>query len=51
MKTRRSSWSELRAARMSGPGAEEAYAAARLAFELGTAVQDMREISAGARAA
>lgn len=39
----RTSWRELRARRMVEPGADEAYAAARLAFELGKAVRQMRE--------
>ena len=38
----RESWSELRDRRMAEPGAEEAYDAARLAFELGAAVRDLR---------
>ena len=36
-------WRELRARRMAEPGAADAYDAARLAFELGAAVRDMRE--------
>ncbi|HEU5473192.1 MAG TPA: helix-turn-helix transcriptional regulator [Actinophytocola sp.] len=39
----RTSWRELRDRRMAEPGAEEGYAAARLAFELGAAVRSMRE--------
>ncbi len=39
----RSGWSQLRDQRMSEPGAVEAYAAARLAYELGRAVREMRE--------
>lgn len=39
----RSDWQDLRARRMAEPGAEEAYEAARLAFELGAAVREMRE--------
>ncbi|GAA3433357.1 helix-turn-helix domain-containing protein [Kutzneria kofuensis] len=39
----RSSWQELRDRRMAEPGAGESYAAARLAFELGKAVREMRE--------
>ena len=39
----RSNWRELRDQRMTEPGATEAYAAARLAFELGKAVREMRE--------
>ena len=38
----REQWSELRDRRMAEPGAEEAYDAARLAFELGAAVRDLR---------
>lgn len=38
----RGSWSELRDRRMAEPGAEEAYEAARLAFELGAAVRELR---------
>ncbi len=36
-------WCELRSSRMSEPGAEEAYEAARLTFELGKRVREMRE--------
>jgi len=39
----RTPWGELRDRRMAEPGADEAYAAARLAFELGKAVREMRE--------
>ena len=39
----RASWRQLRDRRMAEPGADEAYAAARLAFELGKAVREMRE--------
>jgi ribosome-binding protein aMBF1 (putative translation factor) len=39
----RSGWRQLRDRRMAEPGADEAYAAARLAFELGKAVREMRE--------
>jgi hypothetical protein len=38
----RESWSGLRERRTAEPGAEEAYEAARLAFELGTAVRELR---------
>jgi ribosome-binding protein aMBF1 (putative translation factor) len=38
----RESWSELRERRMGEPGAEEAYEAARLAFELGAGVRALR---------
>ncbi|WFE38618.1 helix-turn-helix transcriptional regulator [Micromonospora sp. WMMD998] len=41
--TERSDWGELRQQRMVEPGAKEAYAAARLAFELGQAVRELRE--------
>jgi ribosome-binding protein aMBF1 (putative translation factor) len=36
-------WSALRDQRMSEPGAIEAYNAARLAFELGAGVRELRE--------
>jgi ribosome-binding protein aMBF1 (putative translation factor) len=36
-------WGELRRRRMAERGADEAYAAARLAFELGRAVRELRE--------
>ena len=39
----RSTWSELRDRRMAEPGAAQEYDAARLAFELGAAVRDLRE--------
>ncbi|MFC0439441.1 helix-turn-helix domain-containing protein [Kutzneria buriramensis] len=39
----RSSWRELRDRRMAEPGAEEGHAAARLAYELGKSVREMRE--------
>ena len=39
----RSGWRQLRDRRMAEPGVAEAYAAARLAFELGGAVREMRE--------
>ncbi|MCP2278242.1 multiprotein-bridging factor 1 family protein [Nocardia amikacinitolerans] len=39
----RSDWSELRDRRMREPGAEEAYAAARLAYQLGRTIRQMRE--------
>lgn len=39
----RGDWRQLRDRRMSEPGAEEAYVAARLAFELGKTVRAMRE--------
>ena len=38
----RASWPELRDRRMAEPGADEAYDAARLAFELGAAVRELR---------
>ena len=37
------SWAAMRDRRMAEPGAEEAYEAARLAFELGKAVRELRE--------
>lgn len=39
----RTDWRDLRDRRMSEPGAKEAYEAARLAFELGAAVRELRE--------
>lgn len=39
----RESWSGLRDRRMAEPGAAEAYEAARLAFELGAAVRELRQ--------
>lgn len=36
-------WRQLRDRRMTEPGAGDAYEAARLAFELGHAVREMRE--------
>ena len=39
----RADWGELRQRRMAEPGAAEAYAAARLAFELGRSVRELRE--------
>ena len=39
----RSSWEELRGRRLSEPGAADAYEAARLAYQLGAAVRDLRE--------
>jgi ribosome-binding protein aMBF1 (putative translation factor) len=40
--TRRGDWAAMRERRMAEPGAAEAYDAARLAFELGTTVRDLR---------
>jgi ribosome-binding protein aMBF1 (putative translation factor) len=40
--TERESWEQLRDRRMAEPGAAEAYEAARLAFELGAAVRELR---------
>ena len=39
----RADWRELRDRRMGEPGAAEAYSAARLAYELGRAVRELRE--------
>lgn len=39
----RTNWTDLRRRRMAEPGAAEAYDAARLAFDLGRAVRDLRE--------
>ncbi|WP_433216805.1 helix-turn-helix domain-containing protein [Microtetraspora malaysiensis] len=41
--TERTAWTDLRDQRMAEPGAAEAYEAARLAFELGRTVRQMRE--------
>jgi ribosome-binding protein aMBF1 (putative translation factor) len=39
----RTEWSEIRDRRMAEPGADAGYEAARLAFELGAAVRQLRE--------
>jgi ribosome-binding protein aMBF1 (putative translation factor) len=39
----RTQWEDLRERRMAEPGALEAYAAVKLAFELGAAVRELRE--------
>jgi ribosome-binding protein aMBF1 (putative translation factor) len=39
----RSGWDELRARRMAEPDAQDAYEAARLAFELGRSVRALRQ--------
>ncbi len=39
----RADWAAMRDRRMAEPGAAEAYDAARLAFELGRAVRELRE--------
>ena len=39
----RTDWRQLRDRRMAEPGADEAYNAARLAFELGRTVRELRE--------
>ena len=39
----RESWEQLRDRRLAEPGAAEAYEAARLAFELGVAVRELRQ--------
>ncbi|MFI6586588.1 multiprotein-bridging factor 1 family protein [Embleya sp. NPDC050493] len=41
--TGRSDWQEIRSRRMAEAGAEEAYEAARISFELGRSVREMRE--------
>lgn len=46
----RESWSGLRDRRMAEPGAAEAYEAARLAFELGAAVRELRQARAWSQA-
>jgi ribosome-binding protein aMBF1 (putative translation factor) len=38
----RESWTRMRERRLAEPGATEAYEAARLAFELGAAVRELR---------
>jgi ribosome-binding protein aMBF1 (putative translation factor) len=43
MTEERSDWGALRERRMAEPGAAEAYEAARLAFELGRRVRELRE--------
>jgi ribosome-binding protein aMBF1 (putative translation factor) len=43
MMAERTDWQRLRDRRMAEPGAAAAYAAARLAFELGAAVRELRE--------
>lgn len=40
---RRSGWQELRQRRMAEPGAQQAYNATKLAFELGRRVCELRE--------
>jgi ribosome-binding protein aMBF1 (putative translation factor) len=39
----RAAWNDLREQRMNEPGAQDAYAAARLAYELGATVRRLRE--------
>jgi ribosome-binding protein aMBF1 (putative translation factor) len=39
----RTDWNDLRERRMAEPGAAEAYEAARIAFELGQTVRELRE--------
>ena len=39
----RSSWADVRDRRMAEPGAKQAYDAARLAYELGRTVRQLRE--------
>lgn len=41
--TKRSSWADVRERRMGEPGATEAYHAAKLAYELGRSVRQLRE--------
>lgn len=43
-------WSTLRERRMAKPGATDAYEAARLAYELGRAVRELRESRAWSQA-
>ncbi|MGQ0774927.1 MAG: hypothetical protein ACT4NY_11015 [Pseudonocardiales bacterium] len=40
--SQRSDWQELRSRRMAEPGVADAYDAARLAFELGWRVRELR---------
>jgi ribosome-binding protein aMBF1 (putative translation factor) len=42
--TERSDWADVRGRRMSEPGASDAYQAARLAYELGRKVRELREL-------
>ena len=42
MMAERESWAGIRERRLAEPGAADAYEAARLAFELGAAVRDLR---------
>jgi ribosome-binding protein aMBF1 (putative translation factor) len=42
----RSTWAEVREQRMAEPGAQDAYEATRLAFELGATVRGLREAKA-----
>ena len=42
--TERSAWTDVRERRMNEPGAQDAYEAARLAFELGATVRGLREV-------
>jgi ribosome-binding protein aMBF1 (putative translation factor) len=41
--TERTDWTQLRDRRMTEPGAADAYDAAKLAFDLGRAVRELRE--------
>ena len=41
--TERQEWESVRDSRMSEPGADKAYQAARLAYELGRTVRELRE--------
>ncbi|MGV1037633.1 MAG: helix-turn-helix domain-containing protein [Candidatus Nanopelagicales bacterium] len=41
--TERQEWESVRDSRMSEPGADEAYQATRLAYELGRTVRELRE--------
>jgi ribosome-binding protein aMBF1 (putative translation factor) len=41
--TERTDWTDLRDQRLAEPGAAKAYAATRLAYELGRTVREMRE--------
>jgi ribosome-binding protein aMBF1 (putative translation factor) len=45
----RAEWGALRARRMAEPGAADEYEAARLAFELGRSVRELREQHGGSQ--
>jgi hypothetical protein len=45
----RESWAGIRERRLAEPGTADAYEAARLAFELGAAVRELRVFAGGVR--